>query len=48
LNANCRARKDNHAINTFMVAIKDASQLRLVMKQIEGIKGVHSVERVGA
>ncbi|MCK6551264.1 bifunctional (p)ppGpp synthetase/guanosine-3',5'-bis(diphosphate) 3'-pyrophosphohydrolase [Myxococcota bacterium] len=48
LNANCRARKDNHAINMFMVAIKDTSQLRSVMKTIEGIKGVHSVERVGA
>jgi GTP diphosphokinase / guanosine-3',5'-bis(diphosphate) 3'-diphosphatase len=48
LNANCRARKDNHAINMFMVAIKDTSQLRTVMKTIEGIQGVHSVERVGA
>jgi GTP pyrophosphokinase len=48
LNANCRARKDNHAINTFMVSIKDTSQLRSVMKTIEGIQGVHSVERIGA
>lgn len=48
LNANCRARKDTHAINMFMVSIKDAGQLRAVMKTIEGINGVHSVERVGA
>ena len=43
-----RARKDNHAINTFMVSIKDTGQLRSVMKTIEKIQGVHSVERIGA
>ncbi len=47
LNANCRARKDSRAINMFMVAVKDAQQLRKVMKTIEALKGVHSVERIG-
>lgn len=48
LNANCRARKDSRAVNMFMVAIKDTQQLSKVMKAIEALAGVHSVERVGA
>ena len=49
LNANCRARKgDSRAINMFMVTVKDAQQLRSVMKTIENLQGVHSVERIGA
>ncbi|MEQ9496256.1 MAG: bifunctional (p)ppGpp synthetase/guanosine-3',5'-bis(diphosphate) 3'-pyrophosphohydrolase [Deltaproteobacteria bacterium] len=48
LNANCRARKDSRAINMFMVTVKDAGQLREVMKEIRNLAGVHSVERVGA
>jgi hypothetical protein len=32
----------------FMVSIKDTQQLRTVMKAIENLAGVHSVERVGA
>lgn len=46
LNANCRARKDQHAINTFTVAVRDAGQLRTIMKDIEALAGVHSVERL--
>jgi GTP diphosphokinase / guanosine-3',5'-bis(diphosphate) 3'-diphosphatase len=48
LNANCRARKDSRAVNMFMVTIKDTQQLHNVMKAIENLAGVHSVERVGA
>lgn len=48
LNANCRARKDSRAVNMFMVTVKDAGQLRAVMKEIRNLAGVHSVERVGA
>jgi guanosine-3',5'-bis(diphosphate) 3'-pyrophosphohydrolase len=48
LNANCRARKDSRAINMFMVTVSDAKQLRQVMKEIENLSGVHSVERVSA
>ncbi|MCB9646135.1 MAG: bifunctional (p)ppGpp synthetase/guanosine-3',5'-bis(diphosphate) 3'-pyrophosphohydrolase [Deltaproteobacteria bacterium] len=48
LNANCRARKDSRAINMFMVTVSDAKQLRKVMKEIENLSGVHSVERVSA
>ena len=48
-NATCRSRKDRgRAVNTFMVAIKDAGQLRVVMKNIEALAGIHSVERIHA
>jgi len=46
LNANCRARRDQRAINTFTVAVRDASQLRTIMKDIEALAGIHSVERL--
>ena len=46
LNANCKTRKDNRATNMFLVTVKDAEQLRRVMKDIEALSGVHSVERV--
>ncbi len=48
LHANCRARKDETAVNTFMVSIKDAGQLRSVMKNIENLPGIRSVERIQA
>jgi GTP pyrophosphokinase len=48
LNANCQVRKDHRAINMFMVAVKDARQLQDVMRTIGNLKGVHSIERVGA
>lgn len=48
LNANCRAGKDSRAVNMFMVSVKDTAQLRTVMKAIENLQGVHSVERLGA
>ncbi|MBK8013504.1 MAG: bifunctional (p)ppGpp synthetase/guanosine-3',5'-bis(diphosphate) 3'-pyrophosphohydrolase [Deltaproteobacteria bacterium] len=48
LNANCRARKDSLAVNMFMVSVRDAEQLRQVMKSIESIAGVHSIHRIGA
>ncbi len=46
LNANCKTRKDSRATNMFLVTVKDAEQLRRVMKDIEALSGVHSVERV--
>ncbi len=46
LSANCKTRKDNRATNMFLVTVKDAEQLRRVMKDIEGLSGVYSVERV--
>jgi GTP pyrophosphokinase len=48
LNANCQVRKDHRAINMFMIAVKDARQLQDVMRTIGNLKGVHSIERVGA
>ena len=46
LNANCKTRKDSRATNMFLVTVRDAEQLRRVMKDIENLSGVHSVERV--
>ncbi len=46
LNANCRARKDTRAVNMFLVTVTDADQLRNVMKKIELLPGVYSVERI--
>ncbi len=43
--ANCRAGNDGHAVNTFKCGIVDLDQLRKVVKTLEGVKGVHSVER---
>jgi len=48
LNANCQVRKDHRAINMFMVTVKDARQLQDVMRTIGNLRGVHSIERVGA
>lgn len=48
LNANCKARKDTRAVNMFLVTVSDADQLRRVMKEIELLPGVYSVERVSA
>jgi GTP diphosphokinase / guanosine-3',5'-bis(diphosphate) 3'-diphosphatase len=46
LNANCRARKDRRAVNTFTIAVRDATQLRSLIKDIESLNGIHSVERL--
>ena len=43
--ANCRADGDGNAVNTFKCGILDLEQLRKVVKALEGVKGVHSVER---
>ena len=43
--ANCRASGDGWAVNTFKCGIMDLDQLRRVVKALEGVKGVHSVER---
>ena len=44
--ANCRATGDDRAVNTFEVTISDLKQLTDVMKTIESLNGVYSVERV--
>jgi GTP pyrophosphokinase len=46
LNAQCQVKKDSRAVNMFMVTVKDTQQLREVMRSIEALKGVHSIERV--
>lgn len=46
IQANARATNGTKAVSTFEVGIHDASQLRDVMRAIEGIDGVHSVERL--
>lgn len=44
--ANCRATGDDRAVNTFEVTICDLKQLNDVMRSIEKLTGVFSVERV--
>jgi len=44
--ANCQANDETKATNTFEVLIESADQLRNVMRAIERIKGVHSVQRM--
>ena len=44
--ANCRATGDDRAVNTFEVTISDLKQLTDVIRSIERLQGVYSVERV--
>ncbi len=44
--ANCRATGDDRAVNTFEVTISDLKQLNDLIRTLEGLKGVHSVERI--
>jgi GTP diphosphokinase / guanosine-3',5'-bis(diphosphate) 3'-diphosphatase len=44
--ANCRATGDDRAVNTFEVSVTDLKQLQGVIRQLERIKGVYSVDRV--
>ncbi len=44
--ANCRATGDDRAVNTFEVTISDLKQLTELMRTIESLSGVYSVERI--
>jgi GTP pyrophosphokinase len=44
--ANCRATGDDRAVNTFEVTISDLKQLTDLIRSIERLNGVHSVERI--
>jgi len=44
--ANCRATGDDRAVNTFEVTISDLKQLTDLMRTIERLSGVYSVERI--
>ena len=44
--ANCRATGDDRAVNTFEVNISDLKQLTELMRTIERLQGVYSVERI--
>jgi len=44
--ANCRATGDDRAVNTFEVTIRDLKQLTELMRSIERLSGVYSVERI--
>ncbi len=44
--ANCRATGDDRAVNTFEVTISDLKQLTDLMRSIEALSGVFSVERI--
>jgi len=43
--AHCRALEDGGAVNSFKVGIVDLEQLRKVVKALEGVRGVHRVDR---
>lgn len=43
--ATCKTTKDQMAVNMFDIAIKNAGQLRNLMRDIERLKGIVSVER---
>jgi len=44
--ANCRATGDDRAVNTFEVTISDLKQLTELIRTIERLHGVYSVERI--
>ncbi len=44
--ANCRATGDDRAVNTFEIIISDLKQLTDLMRTIERLNGVFSVERI--
>ena len=44
--ANCRATGDDRAVNTFELKISDLKQLTELMRAIEQLSGIYSVERV--
>jgi GTP diphosphokinase / guanosine-3',5'-bis(diphosphate) 3'-diphosphatase len=44
--AHCRATDDHRAINTFQFLVSDLDQLKTVIRSIQKIQGVFSVERV--
>lgn len=46
IQANCRAHDDSRAVNTFRFEVNDLDQLKSVIKNIQKIPGVFSVERV--
>ncbi|MEZ4434141.1 MAG: ACT domain-containing protein, partial [bacterium] len=43
---NCKTTPDRRAINNFTVLVNDLEQLNKVMRMIERIDGVSSVERI--
>lgn len=44
-NASCKTTKDQMAVNMFDVMVKNSGQLRNLMRNIESLKGIVSVER---
>ncbi|MCA9545568.1 MAG: bifunctional (p)ppGpp synthetase/guanosine-3',5'-bis(diphosphate) 3'-pyrophosphohydrolase [Myxococcales bacterium] len=45
---NCRTTEDHRAVNNFTVLVNDLSQLNKVIKAIERIEGVTTVERISS
>ena len=44
--ANCRSTDDHRAVNTFQFSVADLDQLKGVIRAIQRISGVYSVERI--
>ena len=43
--ANCRVGPDGHGVNLFHFQVDDAGRLQHLMRRIQGVEGVYSVER---
>lgn len=48
LHANCKTQRNGRAVNLFLVEVRDAAQLRQLMRNLELLGGVLTVERVNA
>lgn len=46
-NADCKTQRNGRAVNTFRVEVRDAAQLRQVMRDLDELDGVVSVQRMG-
>jgi GTP diphosphokinase / guanosine-3',5'-bis(diphosphate) 3'-diphosphatase len=46
--AHCRATDDNRAVNTFQFLVNDLDQLKNVIRSLQRISGVYSVERISS
>jgi (p)ppGpp synthase/HD superfamily hydrolase len=43
--ANCRVGPDGQAVNLFQFMVDDASRLQNLMRKIQSVEGVYTVER---
>lgn len=46
--ANCKTQRNGQAVNVFQISVRDAQQLRKIIRGLDGLTGVVKVERLGA